>query len=126
MHLRTTGNGRVRFNPNLYSSGKVCLSLLGTWHGGPNEGWAPYKSTLLQVLVSIQSMILIDLPWYNEPGRGKANAKCQASIDYNKELANSTTVWAILDWLRDEHRNGIWADVIVSHFTIRSAQTRAQ
>ncbi|KAJ8702055.1 hypothetical protein PTI98_000804 [Pleurotus ostreatus] len=70
-------------------------------------------------------MILIDLPWYNEPGRGKANAKCQASIDYNKELANSTTVWAILDWLRDEHRNGIWADVIVSHFTIRSAQTRA-
>lgn len=66
MHLRTTGNGCVRFNPNLYSSGKVCLSLLGTWPGGPNEGWAPYKSTLLQVLVSIQSMILIDLPWFNE------------------------------------------------------------
>jgi hypothetical protein len=26
----TTGNGRVRFNPNLYPCGKVCLSLLGT------------------------------------------------------------------------------------------------
>lgn len=26
----TTGNGRVRFNPNLYNCGKVCLSLLGT------------------------------------------------------------------------------------------------
>jgi ubiquitin-protein ligase len=29
--LRTTGNGTVRFNPNLYSCGKVCLSILGTW-----------------------------------------------------------------------------------------------
>ena len=33
MHLRTTGKGSVRFNPNLYNCGKVCLSLLGTWSG---------------------------------------------------------------------------------------------
>ena len=33
MHLRTTGGGSVRFNPNLYNNGKVCLSLLGTWAG---------------------------------------------------------------------------------------------
>ena len=33
VHLRTTGGGRVRFNPNLYNCGKVCLSLLGTWAG---------------------------------------------------------------------------------------------
>jgi len=31
----------------------------------PEEQWSP-KSTLLQVLVSIQSMILIDAPYYNE------------------------------------------------------------
>ena len=31
--LCTTGNGTVRFNPNLYNEGKVCLSLLGTWSG---------------------------------------------------------------------------------------------
>jgi ubiquitin-protein ligase len=31
--LVTTGNALVRFNPNLYSCGKVCLSLLGTWRG---------------------------------------------------------------------------------------------
>lgn len=30
MHLKTTGRGTVRFNPNLYANGKVCLSLLGT------------------------------------------------------------------------------------------------
>ena len=28
----TTGGGKVGFNPNLYPCGKVCLSLLGTWH----------------------------------------------------------------------------------------------
>ncbi|RKO84236.1 ubiquitin-conjugating enzyme/RWD-like protein [Blyttiomyces helicus] len=27
----TTSNGRVRFNPNIYANGKVCLSILGTW-----------------------------------------------------------------------------------------------
>lgn len=47
MNLSTTGNGRVRFNPNLYSCGKVCLSLLGTWRGNASENWDPKLSTLL-------------------------------------------------------------------------------
>lgn len=33
VQFRTTGGGRVNFNPNLYADGKVCLSLLGTWSG---------------------------------------------------------------------------------------------
>ena len=49
-HLLTTGNGSVRFSPNLYADGKVCLSLLNTWSG---PKWNQ-NSTLLQVLVSIQ------------------------------------------------------------------------
>ena len=51
----TTGAGKVRFNPNLYANGKCCLSLLGTWEG---PGWNEKTSTLLQVLISIQAMIL--------------------------------------------------------------------
>ena len=47
MNLSTTGNGKVRFNPNLYSCGKVCLSLLGTWRGNASENWDPKISTLL-------------------------------------------------------------------------------
>jgi ubiquitin-protein ligase len=31
VQFKTTGGGRVGFNPNLYPDGKVCLSLLGTW-----------------------------------------------------------------------------------------------
>ena len=61
----TTGYGSVRFNPNLYQCGKVCLSLLGTWSGDP---WISGKSTLLQVLTSIQACVLVDEPYYNEPG----------------------------------------------------------
>ena len=39
MTLLTTGNGKVRFNPNLYANGYVCLSLLGTWQGNADEKW---------------------------------------------------------------------------------------
>jgi baculoviral IAP repeat-containing protein 6 len=67
--LLTTGGGTVRFNPNLYTCGKVCLSLLGTWHGGKGEGWDPAVSSALQVLVSIQSLILVPHPVFNEPVR---------------------------------------------------------
>lgn len=49
MNLQTTGQGTVRFNPNLYHCGKVCLSLLGTWSGSQGENWDPAGSTLLQV-----------------------------------------------------------------------------
>ena len=65
VQIMTTGSGSVRFNPNLYNNGKVCLSLLGTWSG---PGWDPKVSTLLQVLVSIQSLIMVPDPYFNEPG----------------------------------------------------------
>jgi ubiquitin-conjugating enzyme E2 O len=66
-HSWTNGNGPV--NPNLYEDGKICLSLLGTWHTDErNESWSPAKSTLLQVLVSIMGLVLVKEPYYNEAG----------------------------------------------------------
>ncbi|KAF2634314.1 hypothetical protein P280DRAFT_474726 [Massarina eburnea CBS 473.64] len=66
-HSWTGGNGPV--NPNLYEDGKICLSLLGTWHSDErNESWSPTKSTLLQVLVSIMGLVLVKEPYYNEAG----------------------------------------------------------
>lgn len=52
-NLETTGSGNVRFNPNLYACGKVCLSLLGTWRGNASENWDPKISNLLQLFLSI-------------------------------------------------------------------------
>ncbi|GAB0092462.1 (E3-independent) E2 ubiquitin-conjugating enzyme [Sergentomyia squamirostris] len=59
-----------RLNPNLYEDGKVCVSLLGTWSGRGSETWGP-DSTLLQVIVSIQGLILVSEPYYNEAGYEK-------------------------------------------------------
>ncbi|KAL3837370.1 hypothetical protein ACJMK2_022732 [Sinanodonta woodiana] len=61
--LLTTGSGRVRFNPNLYKNGKVCLSIIGTWSG---PAWSPAQS-LSSVLISIQSL-MNEKPYHNEPG----------------------------------------------------------
>ena len=47
-------------------SGKVCLSLLGTWAGSASENWNPVTSTFLQVIISIQSLIFVAEPYFNE------------------------------------------------------------
>lgn len=64
--ITTTGGGQVRFNPNLYATGKVCLSILGTWraeHSG--EQWSAVQS-VQSILLSIQSL-MHDTPYHNEP-----------------------------------------------------------
>ena len=69
VNLMTTGGGSVRFNPNLYNEGYVCLSLLGTWRGNnPTEGWSAKVSTLMQVLLSIQAIVMSNEVYFNEPG----------------------------------------------------------
>ncbi|KAK3082301.1 hypothetical protein LTS18_007857 [Coniosporium uncinatum] len=66
-HSWTDGHGPV--NPNLYEDGKICLSLLGTWHTDErNESWNPARSTVLQVLVSLLGLVLVKEPYYNEAG----------------------------------------------------------
>ncbi|XP_073299320.1 probable ubiquitin-conjugating enzyme E2 25 isoform X2 [Primulina huaijiensis] len=61
-------SGGLQLNPNLYDCGKVCLSLLNTWTGRDNEKWLPKSSTMLQVVVSIQALILNAKPFFNESG----------------------------------------------------------
>ena len=95
----TTAGGSIRFNPNLYNDGKVCLSLLGTWSG---PGWVSGQSTLLQVLISIQSLILVPDPYYNEPAweaaRGTEHGAAQ-SKKYNQTIRSYTLTAALLDHL---------------------------
>lgn len=110
----TTGSGTVRFNPNLYKDGKVCLSLLGTWRGGRNSGeeWSPAKSSIWQVLVSIQSAILgSEYPFFNEPGceeywntpRGDELRRTSSNGGYER-LRVATVRHAIIDQLLHKPR----------------------
>lgn len=68
MSITTTGSGKIRFNPNLYACGKVCLSLLGTWRGQASENWDPKLSTLLQLFISTQGITMSEDVYFNEPG----------------------------------------------------------
>ena len=54
---------KIRFNPNLYTCGKVCISILNTWSG---PQWTSCQS-LKSILLSLQS-ILNENPLQNEPG----------------------------------------------------------
>ena len=55
---------KIRFNPNLYINGKVCLSLINTWNG---PKWTSCN-TLSSVLLSIQGLVFNEFPLVNEPG----------------------------------------------------------
>ena len=50
---------------NTLSIIQVCLSLLGTWTGKGTEQWTK-ASNLLQLFISIQSLVLNSTPYYNE------------------------------------------------------------
>lgn len=72
----------IRIHPNLYTSGKVCLSILGTWTG---PSWEPSMS-LNTVAVTIQS-ILNENPLNNEP----AYYNCNQNNNYCKDYIVFTT-----------------------------------
>lgn len=118
--LHTTGNNTVRFNPNLYDSGKVCLSLLGTWSGQAGESWNPKTSSFLQVMISIQSLILVEQPYFNEPGweremhtpKGKLN-----SDNYNEERQPHTINLAMISMLKNPP-NG-FEEIVNNHFKMK-------
>jgi ubiquitin-conjugating enzyme E2 Z len=61
----TNGDG-IRFNPNLYKCGKVCISLLNTWRG---EQWTSCQ-TISTVLLTLCTLLCKN-PLLNEPGVGK-------------------------------------------------------
>jgi ubiquitin-conjugating enzyme E2 Z len=68
-----TNAEKIRFNPNLYTNGKVCLSLLNTWKG---EQWTSCQ-TISSVLLTLCT-VLIKNPLLNEPGIRKEHH------DFNK------------------------------------------
>jgi ubiquitin-protein ligase len=123
VHILTTGYGKVRFNPNLYASGKVCLSLLGTWTGNEGEQWNPKTSTLLQILVSIQSLIFTDKPYFNEPGyenNMNTEAGKKASEDYNKSIQTYTQKWAIENMIKNPPED--FKEIIIKHFQLKKIE----
>jgi ubiquitin-protein ligase len=113
-----SNNGGKRFNPNLYDSGKVCLSLLGTWRGDKGESWNSAISTFNQLVISIQSQIMIDEPYFNEPGYektiGTENGK-KMSSEYNYNIRQYTLDHTINNLLENNNYPE-FQDIIKKYF----------
>ncbi|KAG8444151.1 hypothetical protein GDO86_009363 [Hymenochirus boettgeri] len=127
VNLETTGGHSVRFNPNLYNDGKVCLSILNTWHGRPEEKWNPQTSSFLQVLVSVQSLILVSEPYFNEPGYERSRGTpsgTQSSREYDGNIRQATVKWAMLEQIRNA--SPCFKEVIYKHFYLKRAEIMAQ
>ncbi|GAA5844140.1 hypothetical protein JCM9279_003744 [Rhodotorula babjevae] len=86
-HSWASGN---RVSPNLYVEGKVCLSLLGTWSGDKDENWSAAKSSILQIFISIQGLIMVENPYFTEPGFEKQIGTPEATAA--SELYNERTL----------------------------------
>ncbi|KAG4929413.1 hypothetical protein AAZX31_17G033400 [Glycine max] len=118
VHYRSYG---FSLNPNLYNNGHVCLSLINTWVGKSTEKWDPCGSTVLQLLLSLQALVLNDKPFFNDfwcemIGRGRG-------LFEKKSLAYNDTVFAlncktILGLLRHPPRN--FQTFVVGHFRNRA------
>lgn len=97
-----TLNKDVRFNPNLYECGKVCLSILGTWAG---PGWKKVMN-ITSTLLSVRSL-LNEFPIVNEPGFENTKQDDENSINYNHYLIFYNYKVAIIDILnnlnKEEH-----------------------
>jgi ubiquitin-conjugating enzyme E2 Z len=75
-----TNGENIRFNPNLYTNGKVCVSILNTWRG---EQWTPCQ-TITSLLLTLCTLLCKD-PLLNEPGVTTSHAdfdKYVKIIDY--------------------------------------------
>ena len=94
-----TGDGQMRFHPNLYTNGKVCLSILNTWKG---EQWSS-SMTLRSILVTISSLF----DWnclFMEPG-----IKSETKADIFDDIVQAKTFdVALLKILKQQDHNIVY------------------
>ncbi|KAK2393865.1 putative ubiquitin-conjugating enzyme E2 [Trifolium repens] len=95
-----------KLNPNFGRGGSLCLSLLNTWSGRKNERWRPRVSTILQVLVSIQGLVLTAEPFFNLLSgyvRGTEAGKIKSRF-YNED-AFIDSLWTMIHVIRRPLKN---------------------
>ena len=123
MVITTTGGAKIRFNPNLYSCGKVCLSLLGTWKGQVTENWDPKLSTLLQLLISTQSIIMNEDIYFNEPGY-EGEQGTEEGDKKNEAYSNIVRLgnirYAMIDQINNPPKG--FEDVVRRHFFLKKKE----
>lgn len=109
-----TNDGYIRYNPNLYRNGRVCISILNTWEG---EKWSCCQNinTILLTLCSL----LNESPLENEPGYCKTDPEF---IPYQTIIEYANINYAICDIINPstnrlpEHFTSIFYSIMLEHF----------
>jgi ubiquitin-conjugating enzyme E2 Z len=84
-----TNGEEIRFNPNLYKCGKVCISILNTWSG---DQWTS-SQTISTVLLNLCTLFCKN-PLLNEPGIKNTHPDI---INYEKIIEYANLNIAICD-----------------------------
>jgi hypothetical protein len=80
--------------------------------GAKGEEWQAGVSTILQVLISIQAMILCVDPENNEPGFGYAR-NIGAPSAMTKSIRSLTIKYGIMSW--SQNPPSLWKDIVEAH-----------
>lgn len=105
-----TNNGSIRFNPNLYVTGKVCISILNTWRG---EQWTACQ-TISTILLSL-STLLCKSPLLNEPGC-RAGHPDERNYEQIIEFANVDVAMCDIVRSHPSAKFDVFRDVIMEQF----------
>jgi ubiquitin-protein ligase len=108
--LYFTQGDKIRFHPNLYRSGKVCVSILNTWRG---EQWSSCQ-TISSILLTLVSL-LHDKPLLNEPGITESHYDFQK---YNEIITYKSMEHACLHMADEDHFNSNYNEFNIFYPTI--------
>lgn len=95
-----TNGDEVRFNPNLYKCGKVCVSLLNTWRG---EQWTSCQS-ISTVLLTLCTLLCKD-PLLNEPGVSKSHIDMKNYTDIIEYSNINVAICDVISKKPDVYKN---------------------
>jgi len=98
----------IRFHPNLYRNGKVCISILNTWHG---EKWSSCQ-TIKTILLTL-CMILTENPLLHEPGIKETHEdinRYNSIVNYSNFRYN---IYEIVNNIINKNYNSKFNDIII-------------
>jgi ubiquitin-conjugating enzyme E2 Z len=95
-----TNGDNIRFNPNLYKCGKVCVSLLNTWRG---DQWTSCQ-TISTVLLTLCTLLCKN-PLLNEPGVTSVHVDIPK---YNNIIEHANIKIAVCDIIK--RKPGVFLD----------------
>jgi ubiquitin-conjugating enzyme E2 Z len=104
-----TNGSDVRFNPNLYKCGKVCVSILNTWTG---DQWTSTQ-TISTVLLTLCTLFC-ENPLLNEPGINKLHPDMN---NYNTIIEYANLNIAVTDIILLGNKNTDIVKSLSNNFT---------